>query len=74
LNEVLQNKFGKRAQEPDRKIVFFEPQLAYSAFSFIDRTRVNDEQDVKSVLVMHSGSLDEEYLQRRTQETGMLKF
>jgi predicted nucleotidyltransferase len=34
---------------------------------------VNDEQDVKSVLVMQSGSLDEEYLQRRAQETGVLQ-
>jgi predicted nucleotidyltransferase len=34
---------------------------------------VNDEQDVKSVLVMQSDSLDEEYLQRRAQETGVLR-
>ncbi len=34
---------------------------------------VIDEQDVKSVLVMQRGRLDEEYLQRRAQETGVLQ-
>jgi len=34
---------------------------------------VNDEQDVKSVLVRQHGNLDEEYLQRRAQETEVLQ-
>jgi hypothetical protein len=34
---------------------------------------VIDEQDVKSVLVRQHGKLDEEYLERRAQETGILQ-
>jgi hypothetical protein len=34
---------------------------------------VIDEQDVKSVLVRQHGNLDEEYLARRAQETGVLQ-
>ena len=34
---------------------------------------VNDEQDVKSVLVRQHGNLDEKYLKKRAQETGVLQ-
>ncbi|MFX0069420.1 MAG: hypothetical protein ACFE7I_10135 [Candidatus Hodarchaeota archaeon] len=34
---------------------------------------VIDEQDVKSVLVRQHDNLDEEYLQRRAQENGVLQ-
>lgn len=33
-----------------------------------------DEQDVQSVLVRQRGKLDEDYLQRRAQETGVLQL
>ena len=34
---------------------------------------VNDEQDVKSVLVIQEGRLDKEYLKRRAEEVGVLQ-
>jgi len=71
-NETLKRRRKARLDENVEAWIVSPEDFIINKLARPDRG-VNDEQDVKSVLVRQHGNLDEEYLKKRAQETGVLQ-
>ncbi len=72
-NETLKRRRKARLDDENIEAWIVSPEdFIINKLARPDRG-VNDEQDVKSVLVRQEGNLDEEYLERRAQEYGILQ-
>jgi predicted nucleotidyltransferase len=71
-NETLKRRRKVRLDENVEAWIVSPEDFIINKLARPDRG-VNDEQDVKSVLVRQNGNLDEKYLKRRAQETEVLQ-
>ncbi len=71
-DEVLKRRRKARLDESTEAWIVSPEDFIVNKLARPDRG-VNDEQDVKSVLVRQQGSLDEEYLERRARELDLLQ-